>query len=39
VIKEEEWYSAVAKNIFENVCGKSSVKPSEKPPEAQPSLF
>ncbi len=40
VVKEEEWYSAVAKNIFENVCGKSSVKPSEKSPEeAQPSLF
>nr|MBA3633326.1 hypothetical protein [Acidobacteriota bacterium] len=37
--KEEERYSALAKNIFENVCGKSSVKPSEKSPEAQPSLF
>lgn len=40
VVKEEEWFSAVAKNIFENVCGKSSVKPSDKSPdEAQPSLF
>jgi len=37
--KEEERYSALAKNIFENVCGKSSVKPSVKSPEAQPSLF
>ena len=37
--KEEERYSALAKNIYENVCGKSFVKPSEKPPEAQPSLF
>jgi len=36
---EKERYSALAKNIFENVCGKSSVKPSEKSPEAQPSLF
>ncbi len=36
---EEERYSALAKNIFENVCGKSSVKPSDKSPEAQPSLF
>ena len=39
VVKEEEWFSAIAKNIFENVCGKSSVKSSEKSPEAQPSLF
>jgi hypothetical protein len=39
VVKEEERYSALAKNIFENVCGKSSVKPSEKSPEMQPSLF
>ncbi len=39
-VKEEEWFSAVAKNVFENVCGKSSVKPSDKSPdEAQPSLF
>jgi len=36
---EEERYSALAKNIFENVCGKSSVKPSDKSPESQPSLF
>ncbi len=36
---EKERYSALAKNIFENVCGKSSVKPSEKSPEEQPSLF
>ncbi len=39
VVKEEERYSALAKNIFENVCGKSSAKPSEKSPETQPSLF
>ncbi len=39
VIKEEEGYSAVAKNIFENVCGKSSAKPSEKSPDVQMSLF
>lgn len=40
VVKDEEWFSAVAKNVFENVCGKSSVKPSDKSPdEAQPSLF
>jgi hypothetical protein len=39
VDKQEEWLSAVAKNIFENVCGKSSIKPSAKSPEAQPSLF
>ena len=39
VVKEEDWYSTLAKNIFENVCGKSSVKPSEKSPEEQPSLF
>jgi hypothetical protein len=38
-VKEEEWFSAAAKNIFEEVCGKSFVKPSEKSPEAQPSLF
>jgi hypothetical protein len=37
--KEEERYSALAKNIFEKVCGKSSVKISEKSPETQPSLF
>ena len=37
--KEEEGYSALAENIFEKVCGKSSVKPSEKSPETQPSLF
>ena len=36
---EKERYSALAKNIFENVCGKSSVKPSDKLLEAQPSLF
>ncbi len=36
---EKERYSALAKNIFENVCGKSSVKPSDKSPESQPSLF
>jgi hypothetical protein len=36
---EKERYSALAKNIFENVCGKSSGKPSEKPSETQPSLF
>ncbi len=36
---EEERYSALAKNIFENVCGKSSVKPSDKSPKSQPSLF
>lgn len=36
---EKERYSALAKNIFENVCGKSSGKPLEKSPEAQPSLF
>jgi hypothetical protein len=36
---EEEWYSPLSKNIFENVCGKSSVKPSDKSPEVQPSLF
>lgn len=35
-VKDEEWHSALAKNIFEEVCGKSSVKISE---EAQPSLF
>ena len=35
-VKEEERYSALAKTIFENVCGKSSANPSE---EAQPSLF
>ncbi len=35
-VKEEERYSALAKTIFENVCGKSSATPSE---EAQPSLF
>lgn len=39
VVKEEERYSDLAKNIFENVCGKSSAKPSEKSPETQPSLF
>jgi len=39
VVKKEDWYSTLAKNIFENVCGKSSVKPSEKSPEEQPSLF
>ena len=39
VVKDEEWFFAVAKNIFENVCGKSSVKISEKSPETQPSLF
>ncbi|MDQ3749152.1 MAG: hypothetical protein M3367_09100 [Acidobacteriota bacterium] len=38
-VKEEEWFSAVAKNVFENVYGKSSVKLSEKSPKAQPSLF
>ena len=39
-VKNGEWFSAVAENIFENVCGKSSVKPSDKSPEeAQPSLF
>jgi len=39
-VKEEEWFSAVAKNVFDNVCGKSSVKASEKSPDkAQPSLF
>lgn len=38
-VKDEEWFSAVAKNIFENVCGKSSVKISENSPETQPSLF
>ena len=38
-VKEEEQYSVLAKNIFENVCGKSSVKISEKSPETQPSLF
>lgn len=36
---EKERYSALAKNIFEKVCGKSSVKISEKSPETQPSLF
>ena len=36
---DKERYSALAKNIFENVCGKSSVNPSEKSLEAQPSLF
>jgi hypothetical protein len=36
---EKERYSVLAKNIFENVCGKSSVKISEKSPETQPSLF
>lgn len=35
-VEDEGWHSALAKNIFENVCGKPSVKPSE---EAQPSLF
>jgi len=39
LFNEEERYSALAKNIFENVCGKSSVKPSDKSPESQPSLF
>ena len=38
-VKEEERYSVLAKNIFEDVCGKSSVKPSDKSPESQPSLF
>ncbi len=38
-LEDEEWHSALAKNIFENVCGKSSVKISEKSPETQPSLF
>lgn len=37
--EQEEWFSAVAKNIFENVCGKSSVKISAESPETQPSLF
>lgn len=37
--EDEEWHSALAKTIFENVCGKSSVKPSDKSPETQPSLF
>lgn len=36
---EEGRYSALAKNIFENVCGKSSVKPAAESPEEQPSLF
>ncbi len=37
---EEEWYSALAKNVCENMCGKSSVKPLKKSPvETQPSLF
>ena len=36
---EKERYSALAKNIFENVCGKSSAKVSDKSPELQPSLF
>jgi len=39
VVKEEDWSSTLAKNIFENVCGKSSVKPSEKSQEEQPRLF
>ena len=38
-VKDEECHSALAKNIFEKVCGKSSVKSSEKSPETQPSLF
>lgn len=37
--KQEEWLSAVAKNIFESVCGKSSGKISAESPETQPSLF
>ena len=36
---EKERYSASAKNIFENVCGKSSVKTSKKSAETQLSLF
>ena len=38
-VEGEEWHSDLAKTIFEDVCGKSSVKISEKSPETQPSLF
>jgi hypothetical protein len=38
-VEDEEWHSDLAKTIFENVCGKSFVKISEKSPETQPSLF
>lgn len=38
-VEDEEWHCALAKNIFEIMCGKSFVKPSEKSPEMQPSLF
>lgn len=38
-VEDEEWHSDLAKTIFENVCGKSSVKISEKSPEMQLSLF
>ena len=38
-VKDEECHSALAKNIFEKVCGKSSVKISEKSPEMQLNLF
>ena len=38
-VEDKERHSALAKSIFENVCGKSSVKASAESPDVQPSLF